>query len=51
MEEGRPMTKENPEKPTVTRTQSRGEAMSGLDRIRKAGHAFASAIRGRSRMR
>ena len=36
MKEGRPMTKENPEKPTATRTQSRGEAMSGLDRIRKA---------------
>jgi hypothetical protein len=36
MKEGRPMTKENPEKPTAPRTQSRGEAMSGLDRIRKA---------------
>ena len=36
MKEGRPMTKENPEKPAATRTQSRGEAMSGLDRIRKA---------------
>ena len=36
MKEGRPMTKENPEKPTATRTRSRGEAMSGLDRIRKA---------------
>jgi RNA-directed DNA polymerase len=36
MKEGRPMTKENPERPTATRTQSRGEAMSGLDRIRKA---------------
>jgi group II intron reverse transcriptase/maturase len=36
MKEGRPMTKENPEEPTATRTQSRGEAMSGLDRIRKA---------------
>jgi hypothetical protein len=35
MKEGRPMTKENPERPTATRTQSRGEAMSGLDRIRK----------------
>ena len=30
------MTRENPEKPAATRTQSRGEAMSGLDRIRKA---------------
>lgn len=30
------MTEENPERPTVTRTQCRGEAMSGLDRIRKA---------------
>jgi len=36
MKEGRPMTKENPEKPTVTRTQSLGQAMCGLDRIRKA---------------
>ena len=36
MKEGRPMTKENPERPTATRTQSLGEAMSGLDRIRKA---------------
>ena len=36
MKEGRPVTKENPEKPTVTWTQGRGEAMSGLDRIRKA---------------
>jgi hypothetical protein len=35
MEEGRPMTKENPERPTETGTQSRGEAMSALDRIRK----------------
>jgi hypothetical protein len=51
MEEGRPMTKENPEKPTETGTQSLGETMSGLDRIRKAAHAFASAIRGRRRMR
>jgi len=30
------MTKENPEEPTATRTQSRGQAMGGLDRIRKA---------------
>jgi RNA-directed DNA polymerase len=30
------MTKENPGEPTATRTQGRGEAMSGLDRVRKA---------------
>jgi group II intron reverse transcriptase/maturase len=36
MKEGRPMTKENPEEPTATRTQRRGQAMSGLDRVRKA---------------
>lgn len=30
------MTKENPEEPTATRTQSRGEALNGLDRVRKA---------------
>jgi hypothetical protein len=36
MKKGRPMTRENPEKPTATRTRSRGQAMSGLDRIRKA---------------
>ena len=41
MKEGRPMTQENPERPTATRTQGRGEAMSGLDRIRKAANAFA----------
>jgi hypothetical protein len=36
MKKGRPMTRENPEKPTAARTQNRGQAMSGLDRIRKA---------------
>jgi len=30
------MTKENPEEPTVTRTRSREQALSGLDRVRKA---------------
>jgi hypothetical protein len=30
------MTKENPEKTTVTRTQSRGETSNGLDRVREA---------------
>lgn len=30
------MTKGNPQKPTATRTQSRGQASSGLERIRQA---------------
>ena len=30
------MAKENPEEPTATRTQGRGQAMRGLDRIRQA---------------
>ena len=30
------MTKENPEEPTATGTQGLGQAMSGLDRMRKA---------------
>lgn len=30
------MTKENPEKTAVTRTQSRGETLTGLDRVREA---------------
>lgn len=34
--EERTMTKGNSEKPTATCTQRQGEALNGLDRIRKA---------------
>ena len=50
--EGRPMTKENPGEAAATGTQRPGQALSGLDRVRKAAtNACASVIQGRSRMR
>ena len=40
-QEGRPMTKGNPEQSPVTRTQGRGQALSGLDRVREAASQLA----------
>ena len=48
--EGRPLTKENAEKPNPNRTPSRERGPSGLDRVREAA-ALRQNIQGKNRVR